>query len=158
MYGLTLFGLLVGAAAGLVITDTSANRDFRIAAGLPVDARPVIAGRPARITDGDTFPLRAVRIRLHGVDAPEMSTPDGQPARAHLTALIAASPGPLRCEDTGDRTYDRVVAQCFTADGRDLSAAMAEDGWATAMTRFSGWAYVPAQVRAVWERRGMYGD
>jgi len=48
--------------------------------------------------------------------------------------------------------------ECFTADGRDLSALMAEDGWASAMLRFSGWEYLPAQVRAIWARRGMYGE
>jgi endonuclease YncB( thermonuclease family) len=151
-----MFGVMCGAILGYLLTDPTAWRELKLAVGLPVAERPEFVGRSTHITDGDTIRFGPTRIRLHGVDAPEMSTPDGEPAKTHLATLIGTSPGPLRCEDTGDRTYERIVAQCFTADGRDLSAAMAEDGWATAMLRFSGWTYLPAQIRAVWARRGMW--
>lgn len=114
-----------------------------------------LSGYPTRITDGDTLRFGAYRVRFAGIDAPEMSTHHGEPARRHLAALVAAG-GPLRCDDTGQRTYQRIVARCRTADGRDLEAAMVEAGWATDFTQFSHGRYLPAQVRAAFARRGMY--
>ena len=120
------------------------------------DAQPYdLAGRPTRITDGDTLRLGAQRIRLHGIDAPEMSTPDGEPARRHLARLVGSSP--IRCRDTGERSYDRIVAQCWAADGRDLAAAMVEDGWAHDWPRFSGGRYAEAQASAAANHRGLHG-
>ena len=156
--GIALFGVMVGGMIGALVTDPVAWRDVQLALGAEVKGFPELRGRPTRIADGDTFRFGRDRIRLHGVDAPEMSTPQGKPAKAHLEGLIAASPGALRCQDTGDRTYERIVARCYTADNRDLSAAMAEDGWATVMLRFSGWPYLPAQVRAMWARGGMWAS
>jgi hypothetical protein len=56
-----------------------------------------ISGTPTRVIDGDTFDFGPLRVRFAGVDAPEMSTPHGEPARRHLASLIAQ--GPIRCED-----------------------------------------------------------
>lgn len=116
-----------------------------------------ISGTPTRVIDGDTFDFGPLRVRLASVDAPEMSTPHGEPARRHLAALIAAG-GPIRCEDAGARTYERIVARCFTADGADLEAAMVEDGWARDMPRFSHGRHLWRQLRATVARRGMHGD
>ena len=114
-----------------------------------------LSGYPTRIVDGDTLRFGAHRVRFAGIDAPEMSTRHGEPARRHLAALVAAG-APLHCQDTGQRTHNRIVARCRTADGRDLEAAMVEAGWASDFTRFSHGRYLPAQVRAVVARRGMY--
>lgn len=114
-----------------------------------------LSGYPTRIVDGDTLRFGAHRVRFAGIDAPEMSTRHGEPARRHLAALVAAG-APLHCDDTGQRTYERIVARCRTADGRDLEAAMVEAGWATDFTQYSHGRYLPAQVRAVVARRGMY--
>jgi len=114
-----------------------------------------ISGMPTRVIDGDTFDFGPLRVRLESVDAPEMSTPHGEPARRHLASLIAAG-GPIRCEDTGARTYDRIVAHCVTAQGRDLEAAMVEDGWARDIPRFSHGRHLWRQLRATVARRGMH--
>jgi endonuclease YncB( thermonuclease family) len=148
--GVFRLGLTLGVLAGLVLTWAAA--DTGKIQRLPDAA---ISGRPTRIVDGDTFDIGGHRIRLNGSDAPEMSTPHGEPAKRHLATLLAA--GPVACEDTGARTYNRVVARCFIADGRDLDAAMVEDGWAVAMTRFSGGRYVLRQLAAMISGRGMHG-
>lgn len=113
-----------------------------------------ISGRPTRIVDGDTFRFGELRVRLAGVDAPEMDTPHGEPARRHLESLVAA--GPIRCRDTGGRTHGRIVARCTLADGRDLDAAMVEDGWAVDMPAFTGGRHLWRQLRATLDRRGMH--
>ena len=114
----------------------------------PPIARPSAAtliGRPTRITDGDTFRFGETSIRLHGIDAPEMSTRWGDGARTHLASLIGA--GQVRCDDTGQRSYRRVVAVCQAADGRDLAASMVEAGWADDAPRFSGGRYAALSAR-----------
>ncbi len=121
----------------------------------PAEAAAPLSGRPTRITDGDTFRFGQVRVRLQGIDAPEMSSPGGAQARRHLAALIGE--GVVRCDDTGQRSYARVVAICATADGRDLGASMVEAGWAADWPRFSGGRYAQSQAEAMRDRRGMYG-
>lgn len=122
--------------------------------GAPTITAPSLTGHPARITDGDTLRMGDIRVRLQGIDAPEMSTPEGHLARQHLIGLIGSAT--IACEDTGQRSYDRVVAVCRTVSGRDLARAMVEDGWAVDWPRFSGGRYALAQVRAQVAGRGIH--
>ena len=62
--------------------------------------------------DGDTIDIDGKRIRFHGVDAPEMKTQDGVLAATGLRRLIAGRQ--VSCEDTGERTYKRIVGICST--------------------------------------------
>jgi endonuclease YncB( thermonuclease family) len=115
---------------------------------------PALAGRPTRIADGDTLTLNGQRIRLQGIDAPEMSSEDGRGAKAHLAGLIGA--GAITCEDTGQMSYDRIVGVCYGPDGQDLAMSMVADGWAVDLPRFSGGRYAAAERTAVRELRGMH--
>ena len=115
-----------------------------------------LAGQPTSITDGDTFRLAGERIRLHGIDAPEMSTPEGHLARSHLGSLIAG--GSVVCDDTGQRSHDRVVAVCRGADGQDLAAQMVSDGWATDWPRYSMGRYAAHEAQARLAGRGMHAS
>lgn len=129
-----------------------------IAAGPGAPARvpaDQLSGWPTRITDGDTLRFGPHRLRLSGIDAPEMSTPHGEPARRHLAALVATR-GPLACRDQGARTHGRIVARCRTADGADLETLMVEVGWATDFTRHSHGRHLPAQLRAMLDGKGMW--
>jgi endonuclease YncB( thermonuclease family) len=96
-----------------------------------------LAGRP-RVIDGDTLVLGAERIRLSGIDAPELRQvcrrdesdwPCGTVARDHLAGLIGDAD--MRCKTGGDDRYGRRLATCI-ADGRDLNAAMVRAGHALA--------------------------
>lgn len=119
------------------------------------EAPPTLQGRPSRITDGDTLRFGQTRVRLHGVDAPEMSTEEGREARRRLIALIGE--GEVRCDDTGQRSYERVVAVCRDARGRDLAASMVEAGWAVDLPRFSRGRYAALQARAERAGAGLFG-
>jgi endonuclease YncB( thermonuclease family) len=98
----------------------------------------------ARVTDGDTFVVNGVTIRLQGVDAPEASArcrdahgrgfACGDWATARTRDLIADRP--LECRDLGERTHGRTVARCFL-DGQDLAAQLIAQGIVLACPRYA---------------------
>lgn len=96
------------------------------------------AGRVTRVVDGDTFWISSAdeRIRVWGLDAPEVDMPGGSQATAMLTALIAGQQ--LTCRQHDIDRYGRIVGQCFLPDGRDITAAMIKSGTAKEYCRYSG--------------------
>lgn len=98
-----------------------------------------------KVTDGDSLRAGEIRIRLHGIDAPEMkqicegadggSYHCGMASRDHLIALLQP-PTELRCQTITKDRYGRFVMRCFKA-GIDINAAMVRDGWAVAYRRYS---------------------
>lgn len=113
-----------------------------------------VEGIPTSITDGDTFRLGATRVRLRGVDAPELRTRHGPAARAALSRLVGGRP--VRCERSADRSYQRIVTTCINADGVDLGAAMVRSGWAIDWTRYSRGRYAADQAAAQRARVGVF--
>ncbi|WP_126377330.1 thermonuclease family protein [Desulfovibrio ferrophilus] len=87
------------------------------------------------VPDGDTMRLRSGRwVRLQGIDAPEMGR-DGQPGQYFSEEATAALQGlvmgqPLTLVSHGKDRYGRTLATCLLADGRDVAAAMVQDGFA----------------------------
>lgn len=121
------------------------------ALGALVTARlesPSYNGEPvagsAYVIDGDTLTINGRRIRLAGIDAPEMEQTCqrrgqayacGEDARDELKSLITGRQ--VRC--TGGRAdkYKRLLADC-RADETDLNREMTEKGWAVAYGRYAG--------------------
>lgn len=100
-----------------------------------------LAGQPV-INDGDTITLGTERIRLRGLDAPELSQicrkdgagyACGRRAREALTTLIGE--GPVACTGWERDRYGRLLATC-SVSGRDINARMVESGWAVAYGAF----------------------
>jgi endonuclease YncB( thermonuclease family) len=116
-------------------------------------ARAEIQGRPEPI-DADTFDIGMVRIRLHGIDAPELSQtcarpdggtwPCGAVALERLQALGAG--GDVTCVGRERDLYGRIIATC-TADGVDIAAQLIAEGLAWAYREYSD-AYAPEEDRA----------
>lgn len=117
---------------------------------------------PVRVVDGDTLHIGDARIRLQGIDAPELNqtcaTPRGEAwncgqwSRAHLAALLGnRSP---ECTSLGTDKYGRMLARC-TLGGVDLAEQMVADGAALAYVRYSD-AYVGAQATARDAARGLW--
>lgn len=117
------------------------TRDISAAAPSP----PPLAG-PARPIDGDTLAIGATRIRLWGIDAPEAETPSGRQATRLMAQALAQ--GPVRCEDTGGRSHDRIVARCDDAKGQDIAERLVAAGLAVDWPKFSGGRYAAAEARA----------
>lgn len=111
---------------------------------------PAFADTPARIVgtasvmDGDTIDVGVVRIRLHGIDAPETGQPCGTAdggewqcgtaASYRLSELIEGQP--VECEALDRDQYGRVIARCFH-NGIDKNALLVEEGLAWAYLQFS---------------------
>lgn len=113
----------------------------------------------ARAADGDTLTLEGHRIRLLGMDTPEMTQlckrdgadwRCGVAARSRLAELLRA--GPVTCRTRGKDKYDRWLARCETAEG-DLGARMVRDGLAVAYGD-----YADEEQFAKAERRGLWGS
>jgi endonuclease YncB( thermonuclease family) len=130
-----------------------------IACSPPAQAQ-VISG-PAEASDGDSLTLTGTRVRLFGIDAPELSqTCDrqgetwrcGEAAKAELANIIQDRPVTCVAKDTD--AYGRLVATC-TVGRIDLSEAMVGAGWATAFTQYSA-DYVDAEARAKHFKLGIW--
>jgi endonuclease YncB( thermonuclease family) len=89
------------------------------------------------ILDGDTFDCGATRVRLDGIDAPELeghcrpgrkcAPGDPYASTEHLRSIIGSAT--LQCRQTDTDVYGRMVARC-TAGETDLSCAQIESGHA----------------------------
>lgn len=108
--------------------------------GSPASARSEAGGFACpspRVVDGDTIRCGPVRVRLTGIDAPELPghcnpgracTPgDPYAATENLQRLIGGRS--LVCQQTDTDRYGRVVARC-SAGGRDLSCEQVRGGYA----------------------------
>jgi endonuclease YncB( thermonuclease family) len=98
----------------------------------------------AYVTDGDTIKIKKTQIRLFGIDAPELNHPHGRRAKSALIKLCKGQT--VRAEITEVDHYGRTVAQCYLADGRDLSAEMVKLGLAIDWPKFSGGKYLSLET------------
>jgi len=98
----------------------------------------VIQGR-CWVVDGDTISIGDVRIRLAGIDAPELDDPWGKQAKWAMVKLCKGHV--VTAHIRPEISYDRVVADCYLPDGRDLSAELVRMGLALDWAKFSGGKY-----------------
>ncbi len=91
-----------------------------------------------RVVDGDTFWVNSqrTRIRVWGLDAPEVGQAGGSAATAQLAGLVSGRS--VQCNMRDVDRYGRVVGQCWLPDGRDIAEAMIASGAAREYCRFSG--------------------
>ena len=145
-------GLLTGATLAPVAVSRGSAQPAQPVATKAGDASPVRLGHPAevlRVVDGDTFDARVhlwpglditTRVRLRGIDAPEMKARCGderaqaEAARDALAAILdQGEVGIARV--TLDKYGGRVLADAFTRATPDVSAALLDAG---AVRRYSG--------------------
>lgn len=120
----------------------------------------VVKGR-ARVIDGDTLDIAGTKLRLHGVDAPELDQTCqgaggdwacGAYARDMLAGIVGA--GKLSCDVQETDRYGRGVAVCLRGE-TDVAARLVRDGGATAYIRYSD-RYAPAERAARAEGLGIW--
>ena len=129
-----------------------------VASALLEPMPPTLSGE-ARVSDGDTLRLGNDRVRLVGLDAPELdqtcideggaSWPCGREASRRLRELIGN--GKVRCSTEGRDKYGRFLGRC-TVDGKDIGATLVAEGFAVA----SFPSYSAEETLARRQKRGIW--
>ncbi|HZH12421.1 MAG TPA: thermonuclease family protein [Microvirga sp.] len=114
-----------------------------LAGGAVIAFKPsgrALEGR-ASVTDGDTIHIGDAKIRLKGIDAPEMDQVCSHAGRSYRCGDVArralidiVSGEQVQCRAAGRDRYQRVLARC-TVKGTDIGARMVEEGWAVSYGR-----------------------
>ena len=118
--------------------------------------------RATRVSDGDTLWVQPVsggaprKLRLQGLDAPELCQAGGPAAREALRALVAQRVLKVRVKYTDD--YGRGLAS-IEADGQDLAAQMVRSGqaWSYRWRRSPG-PYARQEAQARKARAGLFAQ
>ena len=109
-----------------------------VAARIDEGAAVRIEGR-VEVTDGDSLVIETERIRLRGIDAPELGQTCrrdgrdyacGREAKRALVDLVGSFP--VACTGRERDRYDRLLAGC-SAQQTDLARAQVAAGWAVAV-------------------------
>jgi micrococcal nuclease len=91
------------------------------------------------VADGDTITVlrdtTQIRVRLHGIDAPERGQPFGTRARQFTSE--AAFGKVVRIEPTDRDRYGRIVAEVILPDGRNLNRELVRAGLAWWFRRYA---------------------
>ncbi len=76
--------------------------------------------------DGDTLRIGSERIRIRGIDTPEMSELEGPAAKQRLGELLRT--GPIRIVPHARDVYDRLVADVFV-NGQNVAEILQNEGF-----------------------------
>ncbi|ELZ7567636.1 thermonuclease family protein [Campylobacter upsaliensis] len=150
----------------------SLNQSLSFNAFLPQDFKEQnlekeLIGKVSRVIDGDTIELLAktskenpynhitkLKIRLYGIDAPELKQAYGKEAKEFLSALVLKQEVSLIIENKDK--YDRFVGTLFLK-GQDINKEMVKNGYAHAYESFSK-KYLAEQADAKMFKLGLWQD
>ena len=126
-----------------------------------------LTGKVSKVIDGDTIELLAktskenpynhiakLKIRLYGIDAPELKQAYGKEAKEFLSALVLKQEVSLIIENKDK--YDRFVGTLFLK-GQDINKEMVKNGYAHAYESFSK-KYLAEQADAKMFKLGLWQD
>lgn len=115
-------------------------------------------GKVVSIHDGDTITVlqgkQQVKVRLFGIDAPELKQPYGKKSKQFLTNLIAGEV--VEVKENGKDRYKRTIGIVYLGN-TDMNAQMVENGYAWAYRKFSK-KYAPQESQAKKQGLGLWRD
>ncbi|WP_169976081.1 thermonuclease family protein [Campylobacter sp. RM16191] len=117
----------------------------------------ILEGKVVKISDGDTIIVldkskTQHRVRLFGIDAPELKQDYGRKAKDHLTALVATKL--VKVVYFSKDKYKRILGIVFL-NGIDINAQMVKDGFAWAFVKYSN-RYIKEQDYAKENKIGLW--
>ena len=117
----------------------------------------------ARIIDGDTFETDSgEKVRLIGINAPEISDIFGLEAKQHLSELIENKLVDLQTDNiSNDRDRYQRLLRYVILDGVDINKKMLSDGFAFAYLKYhfsKSEDYKQAQIQASENNKGIWCD
>ncbi|MFW5812181.1 MAG: thermonuclease family protein [Alkalispirochaetaceae bacterium] len=119
----------------------------------------LLEDRVEQVIDGDTIELASAgRVRLHGIDAPEIAQAYGREARRFLRRRLEGEAVRLLVTDT-DR-YGRLVAWVYLPGGESAQSLLLANGYAWWYRRYApeATALGELQRQARESRRGLWAD
>ncbi|EAJ3012880.1 thermonuclease [Campylobacter upsaliensis] len=150
----------------------SLNQSLSFNAFLPQDFKEQnlekeLTGKVSKVIDGDTIEFLAktskenpynhiakLKIRLYGIDAPELKQAYGKEAKEYLSALVLKQEVGLIIENKDK--YERIVGTIFLK-GKDINKEMVKNGYAHAYESFSK-KYLAEQADAKMFKLGLWQD
>lgn len=115
-----------------------------------------LSGKVVSIHDGDTITVlqnkQQIKVRLFGIDAPELKQPYGKKSKQFLANLIAGKV--VEVEPKGKDRYKRTLG-IIHFKGQDINAQMALSGYAWAYVKYSR-IYVNQEKLARENKRGLW--
>lgn len=147
MYRFLRLVLLIAAVAGSLIAHAATPQE--------------IVGTVVGVTDGDTLTVLDAsktqhKIRLNGIDAPEISQAFGRRGKEALSAKVFQKPVRVHCHDKDK--YGRTIGDVFV-DDHDVNVEMVEEGWAWHYVKYStSQALAVAEEQAKTQKLGLWAD
>lgn len=86
----------------------------------------MLSNLQVRAIDGDTIRVGGERIRLRGIDTPELSEFDGLAAKRRLEELLRN--GPIRIVSHGRDVYNRLLADVFVNE-QNVAEVLIQEGY-----------------------------
>nr|DAU94142.1 MAG TPA: nuclease-like protein [Caudoviricetes sp.] len=115
-----------------------------------------LSGKVVSIHDGDTITVlqnkQQIKVRLFGIDAPELKQPYGKKSKQFLANLIAGKV--VEVEPKGKDRYKRTLG-IIHHKGQDINAQMVLNGYAWAYVKYSR-IYVNQERLARENKRGLW--
>jgi micrococcal nuclease len=140
---------VIAAYAMLAVADERSN------------SKVLLAGRVTHVSDGDTLWIRTAqgerrKLRLQGVDAPELCQAYGQAARAALRQRLQWQS--VQAQGTYRDDYGRQLAR-VQFQGEDVGAWLVQNGhaWSYRFRRDDG-PYAAQEREARSAKRGLFAD
>ena len=126
------------------------------------DTQEILSTTKVIITDGDTIKFNNKKIRLHGIDTPEIKqlckSKNGEDYKCGVKAKLALinliSSHQVKCSIHGKDRYKRLIATCFVKN-ININEWLVKEGWALAYRRYSA-DYINAEMFAKSNRAGLW--
>lgn len=97
---------------------------------------------------------KAQKVRLSGIDAPELKQTFGKEARDHLKNLILKKEVRLECQG---ESWDRKTCLIFHND-QNINSIMVADGFAWDSPQYSQKAYADLMLKAKVNQKGLWSQ